>query len=176
MLSVVLPRVQARATWVSQNMTWGSILWMTTAFPSGSPVASTFFGIVIFSGSFRAETLPPLLPATLRKRLELVSKFDIKSTFPNLQREFCRQWNDTVDIARIVEERRDRIVSVEILMKLRHAYLALHRDTNSAPRAFPPSNADDDLLTLLSSPSVTGVRDIVEEGTIDKSKPRGVKL
>jgi hypothetical protein len=89
--------------------------------------------------------------ATLRKTLELVSSFKIEDTLPDLQHEFCRQWNDTVDIARIVENSHDRSASVEILSKLRHAYLALHRGTNSAPTAFSASTTDDHILTSSSS-------------------------
>jgi len=70
--------------------------------------------------------------ATLQETLRLVSKFDIEGTLPSLQHDFCRQWNDIIDIAGIVGYNRDRSTSIVILMNLRHAYLALHRNINPA--------------------------------------------
>lgn len=157
MLSIILPRVQAH----KRNQKWFKLatdhldisdsdlkaylkddnnLFLASCIHFLRNIISDFFWI-----PSRGDV------STLRKTLELVSKFKIEGTLPDLQHEFCRQWNDTVDIARIVENPHDRIASVEILTKLRHAYLALHQGTNSAPIAFSDSTTDNDVILTLSS-------------------------
>lgn len=71
--------------------------------------------------------------------LRVLSQFDIRSTLPQLQNEFCSLWNE------IVREAHNRSDLVFILRKIHHLYLALHDDTYSPPPAFSAStpNGED---------------------------------
>ena len=80
--------------------------------------------------------------------VEALTQFDICGTLPELQREFCRMWNEFVREAR---KEGYPNVSVVILCWIRHLYIALHRGTDYAPTAFSDSTPDDD--PVLDMPS-----------------------
>ncbi|KAH9178559.1 hypothetical protein EDB89DRAFT_1927157 [Lactarius sanguifluus] len=86
-----------------------------------------------------------------RKTLELVSKFDIKDTLPTLQHDFCELWNEIVGLARFTPDHRIRSLSIAILKDVRHAYIALHDGTDSAPTAFSATTIDDERILFSSS-------------------------
>ena len=80
--------------------------------------------------------------------LEAASKFDVKDTSPQLQRDFCALWNQ---IVRKAQDGNNRRIANDILARIRNVYLALHQDTNSAPTRFSPSTSDRD--AILSDPA-----------------------
>ena len=85
--------------------------------------------------------------------LEAVSKFNVKDTSPKLQHEFCALWNQIVDA-------NDDFMALGILLHIRHVYLALHQDTNSAPTQFSAStDVDDFTLWKISTYPVCKVSD-----------------
>ena len=62
-----------------------------------------------------------------------LTQFDIHSTLPGLQQEFCALWNEILE-----EARKDGADSpaVLILKEIRHTFIALHQGTDAAPTAF----------------------------------------
>jgi hypothetical protein len=73
--------------------------------------------------------------------LRAASSFDVQDTSPELQHEFCALWNE------IVREARKSLSNIpkEVLGPIRNPYIALHKDTNSAPTRFSLSTGDDDI-------------------------------
>ena len=69
--------------------------------------------------------------------LSSLSVFNIRDTFPELQRAFCALWNDIVRDA--WSEVGPTSNPVRILRDLRHAYIALHQGTPAALTAFSAS-------------------------------------
>ena len=67
-------------------------------------------------------------------------KFDIGSTSPELQHEFCTLWNRIVREAQGLDSLHYRIAKL-ILKPIRHVYLTLH-PTDCAPTRFSPSTRD----------------------------------
>ncbi|KAH9986332.1 hypothetical protein BJV74DRAFT_538642 [Russula compacta] len=65
-----------------------------------------------------------------------LSKFSIHDTLPGLQHGFCALWNE---IARGVRKGTATFDAINVLRGVRHAYIALHRDTDAAPPAFTDS-------------------------------------
>lgn len=88
---------------------------------------------------------------TRRKILESVSKLDIRGTLPMLQHEFCGLWNRVVTMATITHERHVRLLSIEILMNIHQAYMALHPGIAPAPTTLSDSTNDQELIRLLQS-------------------------
>ena len=85
--------------------------------------------------------------------LVAASKFNVKDTSPKLQHEFCALWNQIVDA-------NDDFMALCILLHIRHVYLALHQDTNSAPTQFSAStDVDDFTLWEISTYPVCKVSD-----------------
>ena len=82
------------------------------------------------------------------KILSTVSRFDIHHTIPGLQHEFCALWNELV-----IEAKKQGYYSIPIrfLRVIRHAYIALHQDTEAAPTAFSAFTEYDNLILLRSS-------------------------
>jgi len=74
-----------------------------------------------------------------------LSEFDLPSTHPRLQHEFCGLWNTLVHNAR---GSGDPSSSISILKATRHIYLALHQDTDAAPTAFTGFTFDLDPVLL----------------------------
>ncbi|KAH9057284.1 hypothetical protein EDB87DRAFT_1126221 [Lactarius vividus] len=60
------------------------------------------------------------------KILETASKFNVEDTLPELQHEFCALWNQ-------VRSNDKRRMAGYILRPIWNVYIALHRDTDSAP-------------------------------------------
>ena len=67
-------------------------------------------------------------------------KFDVGSTSPELQHEFCALWNRIVREAHCLDNLHYRIAKL-ILKPIRHVYLALH-PTDCAPTRFSASTPD----------------------------------
>ena len=79
----------------------------------------------------------------------VASKFDAKDTSPEIQHKFCALWNHIVITAQYCNE---KSMAFHILGRIRDVYLALHRDTASAPIRFSASTSDeDDILWFPSS-------------------------
>ncbi|KAI0246527.1 hypothetical protein BJV78DRAFT_144122 [Lactifluus subvellereus] len=74
--------------------------------------------------------------------LPSISKFDIKDTLPGLQNDFCALWNEIV-----LEAPNDTsdYIPFYILRYIRHIYIALHQDSDSA--------FSDDCDYILDQPS-----------------------
>jgi hypothetical protein len=78
------------------------------------------------------------------KVLEAASKFNVQDTSPELQHKFCALWNQ---IVHKVQNDQSRWMAFQILAPIRNIYIALHQDTDSAPKQFSPSTGDrDDIL------------------------------
>jgi hypothetical protein len=91
-------------------------------------------------------------PTTLQKTLALVSNFDIRDTLPELQNDFCREWNRIVEMGglRIFGSNRDASQYIAILKNIHHLYIALHpRLAPTAPDASTPDERTN--LSLASS-------------------------
>ncbi len=82
------------------------------------------------------------------KTLELVSRFNVQDTLPNLRHEFCDMWNELV---RNTGDQRSRNLSIYILKHIRNVYFELHRDTIAVPIAFTDKTLDDDIVLLFPS-------------------------
>ena len=80
--------------------------------------------------------------------LRTLSQFDIHETLVGLQRDFCTLWNEIVLDAR---NRGSFSMPLDILREIRHAYIALHRDTHASPTAFSASTGS--LAHILYEPS-----------------------
>ena len=76
--------------------------------------------------------------------LKALSQFDTRDTSPELQHNFCDLWNEIV-------AKGGRLYAQEILKHIRHVYLALHKDTESAPIRFSESTRDS--AWILDHPS-----------------------
>jgi Family of unknown function (DUF6535) len=87
-------------------------------------------------------------------KLELVkalTHFDIRLTLPDLQHDFCALWNELVEKAR---DQGTFSIPAKILRGIRHLYVMLHQDTDTAPTAFSAStdSLDPILLQPMSYP------------------------
>lgn len=91
--------------------------------------------------------------STLQKALALVSNFDIRGTLPELQNDFCREWNRIVEMGglRIFGGNRDGSQYIAILKNLRRIYIALHQGSPCAPTAFDASTPDENAILSSSS-------------------------
>ena len=79
------------------------------------------------------------------KTLQLVSRFNVQETLPELQHEFCDLWNELVLKA---GNRRSTNVSIYILKHVRNIYCDLHQGTGAAPTLFSSTTSDDDVILL----------------------------
>jgi hypothetical protein len=70
--------------------------------------------------------------------LSSLSKFDIRDTLPELQRDFCTLWNK---ITRDARNQASCSTPAMIIRDIRHLYVALHQGTDAAPTAFSPSTS-----------------------------------
>ncbi|KAH9011969.1 hypothetical protein EDB83DRAFT_348387 [Lactarius deliciosus] len=80
--------------------------------------------------------------------LDAASKFDVHDTSPELQHEFCSLWNQ---IVLKTQNNDDRMMASLVLKPIRHIYVSLHRDTESAPTRFSASTPGLDVV--LDDPS-----------------------
>jgi hypothetical protein len=74
--------------------------------------------------------------------LDETSKLKARDTSPELQHDFCRLWNQIIHEAQGGDD--VDIMVFSILGRIRHVYLALHQDTDSAPTRFSTSTDDRD--------------------------------
>jgi hypothetical protein len=78
------------------------------------------------------------------KTLELICRFDIQDTLPDLQHQFCDLWNQLVGGAQNAQPH-VRLLCVMILKSIRRLYITLHdENTSSFPKAFSTSTDDGD--------------------------------
>ena len=76
--------------------------------------------------------------------LRAASKFIVEDTSAELQHEFCAIWNQVVRKMKDVDNWK---IAERILKAIRHVYIRLHHDTNSAPTQFSASTSDsNDIL------------------------------
>jgi hypothetical protein len=87
-----------------------------------------------------------LSPRALEVFYSTISKFDIQSTLPGLQHDFCNLWNKFT-----LEGQNNNTLPYRVLRAMRHLYIALHQGTRAAPTAFSSSTPNDD--RILSDPS-----------------------
>ncbi|KAN0140458.1 hypothetical protein V8E53_001667 [Lactarius tabidus] len=80
--------------------------------------------------------------------LSAASKFHGHDTSPELQHKFCALWNQ---IVHRVQTENDWWMAYLLLGQIRKVYVALHRDTDSAPTRFSLSTSDHD--RILREPS-----------------------
>ena len=98
--------------------------------------------IEIFSGSgdyYRTDIFEVSL-----KTLELICSFDIQSTLPELQHQFCDLWNELVGEAMNNPDHDFRSLCIMILKSIRRPYISLHENTTCAPAAFSMTTNDED--------------------------------
>jgi hypothetical protein len=81
--------------------------------------------------------------------LSSLSKFDIRSTLPGLQHDFCTLWNE---IAQKASNQGPYSTANKILHDIRPLYIALHRDTDAAPTAFSAPTDSFDSIPSLGQP------------------------
>ncbi|KAI9434052.1 hypothetical protein H4582DRAFT_2060443 [Lactarius indigo] len=104
--------------------------------------------------------------------LEMASKFDAQDTSPELQHEFCALWSQIVLKA---QNDNSQAIAVYLLRPIRKIYIALHRDTNSAPKRFSASTGNlDDILFWQSSYPVCNVAGHIHEGSASTAYVRDV--
>ena len=77
------------------------------------------------------------------KTLDLICRFDIQNTLPELQHQFCDLWNRLVDGAKSTHPHVG-LLCVMMLKSIRRLYITLHEDTPSSPNAFSSSTDDGD--------------------------------
>ena len=98
--------------------------------------------IGIFSGSgdyYRTDIFEVSL-----KALELICSFDIQSTLPELQHQFCDLWNQLVDVAEKNTDPHLTLLCIRTLKSIRRLYISLHEKTRSSPKAFSMTTDDGD--------------------------------
>ena len=78
------------------------------------------------------------------KTLELICSFDIQSTLPELQHQFCDLWNELVGEAMNNPNPDFRSLCIMILKSIRRPYISLHENTTCAPVAFSMTTNDED--------------------------------
>src|SRR6266702_4354189 len=88
---------------------------------------------------------PSWLPFGYSVILQAASNFNVRDTSPELQHEFCALWNQIVLKA---QNDNDQLMALLILGPIRDIYVALHRDTVSAPTQFSSSTTDHDQILL----------------------------
>ena len=80
--------------------------------------------------------------------LATASNLNVKDASPELQHEFCTLWNKIVNEA---QGGNYQLMADQILGQIRHIYLALHQNTDSAPTRFSSFTHDND--SILWEPS-----------------------
>ena len=82
--------------------------------------------------------------------VRLLSKFNIRGTLPDLQRDFCVMWNELVQEARNSGEGSDNL-TVSLLREIRRHYSALHQGADAPPPTY--LNASGSFSGPLGNPS-----------------------
>ncbi|KAH8986849.1 hypothetical protein EDB92DRAFT_1218096 [Lactarius akahatsu] len=88
-----------------------------------------------------------LFDVSSRTLREVLSTIDVRLASPEMQREYCRLWNDLVQMAQDGTSSHTPTIATEILRRLRKSYVALHESTDTS--LFYTSPDDDDLFPLL---------------------------
>jgi hypothetical protein len=70
-----------------------------------------------------------------------LSKISGQHTLPKLQRDFCVLWNSIISEAETNEVNN---TFIDLLRRIRHAYVALHQGTEAAPWTFSATTPDSD--------------------------------
>ena len=82
-----------------------------------------------------------------------LSKFDIRNTLPELQRDFCAVWNEVVREAQ-AQDVDTHSCPVHFLREIRHHYITLHKGANTTSRTdLPYFDVSGDLSGPLVNPS-----------------------
>ncbi|KAH8997832.1 hypothetical protein EDB86DRAFT_3102011 [Lactarius hatsudake] len=102
--------------------------------------------ILRFHSDHSQNVLSDVSSRTLR---EVLSNIDVRLASPEMQREYCRLWNDLVQKAQDGTSSHTPTIATEILRRLRKSYVALHESTDAS--LFYTSPNDDDLFPLLGS-------------------------
>ncbi|KAH9032792.1 hypothetical protein EDB85DRAFT_2145367 [Lactarius pseudohatsudake] len=102
--------------------------------------------ILRFHSSHSQNVLSDVSSRTLR---EVLSNIDVRLASPEMQREYCRLWDDLVQMAQDGTSSHTPTIATEILRRLRKSYVALHESTDTS--LFYTSPDDDDLFPLLGS-------------------------
>ncbi|KAH8997829.1 hypothetical protein EDB86DRAFT_3102010 [Lactarius hatsudake] len=102
--------------------------------------------ILRFHSDHSQNVLSDVSSRTLR---EVLSNIDVRLASPEMQREYCRLWNDLVQKAQDGTSSHTPTIATEILRRLRKSYVALHESTDAS--LFYTSPDDDDLFPLLGS-------------------------
>ena len=79
--------------------------------------------------------------------LKTASEFNVQDTSPVLQHEFCALWNEIVSKAQKDNDPWETRPGL-ILGRIRSVYIALHHDTDAAPKLFSASTSDRDGILL----------------------------
>jgi hypothetical protein len=85
------------------------------------------------------------------RTLESICKLDARDSFPELQHDFCKLWNELVDAARYGEHLHVRNLSLSTLKNIRKVYIALHEVTDALPTVFSGIDDSDAALDDISS-------------------------
>jgi hypothetical protein len=102
---------------------------------------SLFILMHIFRQQFSHFREPFWMKYNFAFALAIASNLNVKNTSPELQHDFCALWNQVV---REVQHGDDRVAAFRILRRIRHVFLSLHQDTDSAPTRFSVSTDDND--------------------------------
>jgi hypothetical protein len=95
--------------------------------------------------------------------LQAASKFNVQDTSPELQHDFCALWNQIVLKA---QNDHGHMIAWFILGPIRNIYIALHKDTHSAPTRFSASTGNwDDILRMPSSYPVCSIAGHIHAST-----------
>jgi hypothetical protein len=85
------------------------------------------------------------------KTLESMCKLDARNSLPELQRDFCKLWNELVLVAGHDGPRYVHNLSLGTLKNIRKVYIALHEGTNALPIGFTTTDDSDDALDDITS-------------------------
>ena len=78
------------------------------------------------------------------RTLELICRFDIQNTLPELQHQFCSLWNQLVAAVQDDVFPHATLLCMTMLKTTRRLYITLHKDTPCSPTEFSPSTDDGD--------------------------------
>ncbi|KAH9056260.1 hypothetical protein EDB87DRAFT_1760522 [Lactarius vividus] len=90
-----------------------------------------------------------LFDVSSRTLREVLSNIDVRLASPEMQREYCRLWNDLVQMAQDDTSSHTPTIATEILRHLRKSYVMLHESVDTSLFYTSPDNVD--LFPLLGS-------------------------
>ncbi|KAI0272072.1 hypothetical protein BGY98DRAFT_1099995 [Russula aff. rugulosa BPL654] len=165
--------------------------WLDTTDSSRALIASCIIARIIGSVEKRDDTWMALARSQLGATeeglqfegiLRSIAEFNVKETLPELQRDFCKLWNEMVS----VEKSKNSINCTFILGEICHIHDALHPSAPTAVAALPTSaTANYDSLLIGSSYALcpdpqshqppNASRQVAAVATSSSSFPRGVQ-